>query len=65
VAAQEKKFAVLLNSVILTKCFKCKLWENSKHVSKQLDKIGRYQDRQAVCHCLKFLLYVIINNIIL
>ncbi|XP_021066772.1 probable ATP-dependent DNA helicase HFM1 [Mus pahari] len=40
VAAQEKKFAVLLNSVILTKCFKCKLWENSKHVSKQLDKIG-------------------------
>ncbi|XP_031193013.1 probable ATP-dependent DNA helicase HFM1 isoform X2 [Mastomys coucha] len=40
VAAQEKKFAVLLNSVILAKCFKCKLWENSEHVSKQLDKIG-------------------------
>ncbi|CAH6880767.1 Hfm1 [Phodopus roborovskii] len=40
VASQEKKFAVLLNSVILTKCFKCKLWENSRHVSKQLDKIG-------------------------
>ncbi|XP_051026477.1 probable ATP-dependent DNA helicase HFM1 isoform X2 [Acomys russatus] len=40
VAAQEKKFAVLLNSVILAKCFKCKLWENSRHISKQLDKIG-------------------------
>ncbi|XP_028638253.1 probable ATP-dependent DNA helicase HFM1 [Grammomys surdaster] len=40
VAAQEKKFVVLLNSVILAKCFKCKLWENSQHVSKQLDKIG-------------------------
>ncbi|GAB1289931.1 Probable ATP-dependent DNA helicase HFM1 [Apodemus speciosus] len=40
VAVQEKKFAVLLNSVILAKCFKCKLWENSQHISKQLDKIG-------------------------
>ncbi|XP_013369810.1 PREDICTED: probable ATP-dependent DNA helicase HFM1 isoform X2 [Chinchilla lanigera] len=40
VAAQEKKFAILLNSLILTKCFRCKLWENSLHVSKQLEKIG-------------------------
>ncbi|XP_046501087.1 probable ATP-dependent DNA helicase HFM1 isoform X3 [Equus quagga] len=40
VAIQEKKFAVLLNSLILTKCFRCKLWENSLHVSKQLEKIG-------------------------
>uniref|UniRef100_H0VA28 Probable ATP-dependent DNA helicase HFM1 n=1 Tax=Cavia porcellus TaxID=10141 RepID=H0VA28_CAVPO len=40
VAAQEKKFAALLNSLILTKCFRCKLWENSLHVSKQLEKIG-------------------------
>lgn len=48
VASQEKKFAVLLNSVILAKCFKCKLWENSRHVSKQLDKIGRYS-RQTGC----------------
>lgn len=47
-ASQEKKFAVLLNSVILAKCFKCKLWENSRHVSKQLDKIGRYS-RQTGC----------------
>ncbi|XP_036112599.1 probable ATP-dependent DNA helicase HFM1 isoform X1 [Molossus molossus] len=40
VALQEKKFAVLLNSLILAKCFRCKLWENSLHVSKQLEKIG-------------------------
>ncbi|XP_047726630.1 probable ATP-dependent DNA helicase HFM1 isoform X3 [Prionailurus viverrinus] len=40
VAVQEKKFAVLLNSLILAKCFRCKLWENSLHVSKQLEKIG-------------------------
>ncbi|XP_027693877.1 probable ATP-dependent DNA helicase HFM1 [Vombatus ursinus] len=39
-AAQEKKFAVLLNSLILAKCFRAKLWENSLHVSKQLEKIG-------------------------
>ncbi|XP_013852840.2 probable ATP-dependent DNA helicase HFM1 isoform X3 [Sus scrofa] len=39
VAVQEK-FAVLLNSLILAKCFRCKLWENSLHVSKQLEKIG-------------------------
>ncbi|XP_037682589.1 probable ATP-dependent DNA helicase HFM1 [Choloepus didactylus] len=39
-AAQEKKFSVLLNSLILAKCFRCKLWENSLHVSKQLEKIG-------------------------
>ncbi|XP_066122618.1 probable ATP-dependent DNA helicase HFM1 [Saccopteryx bilineata] len=40
VALQEKKFAVLLNSLILAKCFRCRLWENSLHVSKQLEKIG-------------------------
>ncbi|XP_054547695.1 probable ATP-dependent DNA helicase HFM1 isoform X2 [Talpa occidentalis] len=40
VAPQEKKFAVLLNSLILAKCFRCRLWENSLHVSKQLEKIG-------------------------
>ncbi|KAF0872895.1 HFM1 helicase, partial [Crocuta crocuta] len=40
VAVQEKKFAVLLNSLILAKCFRCKLWENSLYVSKQLEKIG-------------------------
>ncbi|XP_058516874.1 probable ATP-dependent DNA helicase HFM1 isoform X2 [Ochotona princeps] len=40
VAAQEQKFTTLLNSLILAKCFRCKLWENSLHVSKQLEKIG-------------------------
>ncbi|XP_060058042.1 probable ATP-dependent DNA helicase HFM1 isoform X2 [Erinaceus europaeus] len=40
VAAQEKEFSVLLNSLILAKCFRSKLWENSLHVSKQLEKIG-------------------------
>ncbi|KAM3915011.1 putative ATP-dependent DNA helicase HFM1 [Leptodactylus fuscus] len=39
-AVQEKKFTAFLNAVILTKCFRCKLWENSLHVAKQLDKIG-------------------------
>ncbi|XP_044158370.1 probable ATP-dependent DNA helicase HFM1 [Bufo gargarizans] len=39
-ALQEKKFIACLNALILTKCFRCKLWENSLHVSKQLDKIG-------------------------
>ncbi|XP_075689343.1 putative ATP-dependent DNA helicase HFM1 isoform X2 [Rhinoderma darwinii] len=39
-ALQEKKFIAFLNATILTKCFRCKLWENSLHVSKQLDKIG-------------------------
>ncbi|XP_070323278.1 probable ATP-dependent DNA helicase HFM1 [Odocoileus virginianus] len=38
--ATQEKFAVLLNSLILAKCFRCKLWENSPHVSKQLEKIG-------------------------
>ncbi|XP_040264677.1 probable ATP-dependent DNA helicase HFM1 [Bufo bufo] len=39
-ALQETKFIAFLNAIILTKCFRCKLWENSLHVSKQLDKIG-------------------------
>ncbi|XP_068948830.1 probable ATP-dependent DNA helicase HFM1 [Petaurus breviceps papuanus] len=39
-AAQEKNFVALLNSLILAKCFRAKLWENSLHVSKQLEKIG-------------------------
>ncbi|KAL0966696.1 hypothetical protein UPYG_G00298560 [Umbra pygmaea] len=33
-------FAALLNSLILAKCFRAKLWENSPYVSKQLEKIG-------------------------
>ncbi|CAF96372.1 unnamed protein product, partial [Tetraodon nigroviridis] len=34
-------FAALLNSLILAKCFRAKLWENSPYVSKQLEKIGQ------------------------
>ncbi|XP_078418024.1 putative ATP-dependent DNA helicase HFM1 [Cetorhinus maximus] len=38
---QEKKnFLALLNAVILAKCFRAKLWENSTYVSRQLEKIG-------------------------
>ncbi|KAM8930577.1 putative ATP-dependent DNA helicase HFM1 [Pelodytes ibericus] len=37
---QEKKFTAFLNASILAKCFRCKLWEISLHVSKQLEKIG-------------------------
>eukprot|EP00079_Xenopus_tropicalis_P034809 XP_017948580.1 PREDICTED: probable ATP-dependent DNA helicase HFM1 isoform X1 [Xenopus tropicalis] len=39
-ALQENKFSAFLNALILTKCFKSKLWENSSHISKQLEKIG-------------------------
>nr|XP_029498094.1 probable ATP-dependent DNA helicase HFM1 isoform X4 [Oncorhynchus nerka] len=33
-------FSALLNSLILAKCFRAKLWEDSPYVSKQLEKIG-------------------------
>ncbi|XP_035390252.1 probable ATP-dependent DNA helicase HFM1 [Electrophorus electricus] len=36
----QKNFSAQLNSLILAKCFRAKLWENSPYVSKQLDKIG-------------------------
>ncbi|GIY11829.1 probable ATP-dependent DNA helicase HFM1 [Caerostris darwini] len=35
-----KGFSVLHHATVLAKCFKARLWENSKHVSRQLDKIG-------------------------
>ncbi|XP_051788402.1 probable ATP-dependent DNA helicase HFM1 [Erpetoichthys calabaricus] len=40
--AQDTKnnFNALLNSLILAKCFRAKLWEESPFISKQLDKIG-------------------------
>ncbi|KAM7400961.1 hypothetical protein PAMA_005250 [Pampus argenteus] len=34
-------FFALLNSLLLAKCFRAKLWENSPYVSKQLEKIGQ------------------------
>ncbi|XP_036409769.1 probable ATP-dependent DNA helicase HFM1 [Megalops cyprinoides] len=36
----KKSFSVLLNSLILAKCFRARLWENSPFISKQLEKIG-------------------------
>uniref|UniRef100_A0A3P9NQ28 Probable ATP-dependent DNA helicase HFM1 n=1 Tax=Poecilia reticulata TaxID=8081 RepID=A0A3P9NQ28_POERE len=33
-------FCAALNSLILAKCFRAKLWENSPFVSKQMEKIG-------------------------
>ncbi|XP_058032630.1 probable ATP-dependent DNA helicase HFM1 [Ahaetulla prasina] len=39
-ATQQNNFIVLLNALILAKCFRCRLWENSLYVSKQLEKIG-------------------------
>nr|XP_015831544.2 probable ATP-dependent DNA helicase HFM1 isoform X2 [Nothobranchius furzeri] len=37
----EAVFPALLNSLILAKCFRAKIWENSHFVSKQLEKIGQ------------------------
>ncbi|XP_062285176.1 probable ATP-dependent DNA helicase HFM1 [Scomber scombrus] len=34
-------FVALLNSLLLAKCFRAKLWENSPYISKQLEKIGQ------------------------
>ncbi|KAK5918937.1 hypothetical protein CgunFtcFv8_022875 [Champsocephalus gunnari] len=34
-------FSVVLHSLMLAKCFRAKLWENSPYVSKQLEKIGQ------------------------
>ncbi|XP_010005050.1 PREDICTED: probable ATP-dependent DNA helicase HFM1 [Chaetura pelagica] len=39
-ASCKNNFYALLNALILAKCFRCRLWENSLHVSKQLEKIG-------------------------
>uniref|UniRef100_A0A3P9B8S9 DNA 3'-5' helicase n=1 Tax=Maylandia zebra TaxID=106582 RepID=A0A3P9B8S9_9CICH len=33
-------FSAVVNSLILAKCFRAKLWENSPYVSKQLEKIA-------------------------
>nr|XP_028588650.1 probable ATP-dependent DNA helicase HFM1 isoform X2 [Podarcis muralis] len=39
-ASRQNNFTALLSSLILAKCFRCRLWENSLYVSKQLEKIG-------------------------
>ena len=37
---QESSYQSLLSAVLCSKCLKARIWENSKHVAKQLDKIG-------------------------
>ncbi|KAI2667506.1 putative ATP-dependent DNA helicase HFM1 [Labeo rohita] len=36
----KSNFSAQLNSLILAKCFRAKLWENSPYVSRQLERIG-------------------------
>nr|XP_038038687.1 probable ATP-dependent DNA helicase HFM1 isoform X11 [Anas platyrhynchos] len=49
-ASSKTNFSALLNSVILAKCFRCKLWENSLHVSKQLEKIDLFYCSYGIMH---------------
>ncbi|XP_035188667.1 probable ATP-dependent DNA helicase HFM1 [Oxyura jamaicensis] len=49
-ASSKTNFSALLNSVILAKCFRCKLWENSLHVSKQLEKIVFFYYSYGIMH---------------
>ena len=37
---QRVDFKAFLNATIIAKCFRARLWENSKFVARQLDKIG-------------------------
>lgn len=43
-------YNALLNSVILSKCFQAKLWENSPHVCMQLHGIGQVLSNLLVSH---------------
>ncbi|XP_051719520.1 probable ATP-dependent DNA helicase HFM1 isoform X1 [Ctenopharyngodon idella] len=36
----KSNFSAQLNSLILAKCFRAKLWENSPYISRQLERIG-------------------------
>ncbi|XP_064459339.1 probable ATP-dependent DNA helicase HFM1 [Ornithodoros turicata] len=37
---QQKSFSSIVNAVTLCKCLQAKLWENSHHVARQINKIG-------------------------
>lgn len=37
---KEKCFPALLNALILSKCFRARMWENSKFIATQLPGIG-------------------------
>lgn len=39
---ENKGFSALHSAIVLSKCFRAKLWENSKFVSRQLEKIGDF-----------------------
>ncbi|XP_068081655.1 probable ATP-dependent DNA helicase HFM1 [Anabrus simplex] len=38
--SMQPHYSSLLNAIILAKCFRCNLWENSNYVSRQLERIG-------------------------
>ena len=42
---QGSSYRSLLSAVLCSKCLKARLWENSNHVAKQLDKIGEGRER--------------------
>lgn len=65
------EYKSLLSGVQLMKCLKARLWEDSRHVSKQLDGIGiwqhhslkmiiinKFQKNRAICR------YINKNNIV-
>ncbi|CAG0883311.1 unnamed protein product [Darwinula stevensoni] len=37
---KEGRYKILLNAVTLAKCFRARLWEDSPHVARQLDRVG-------------------------
>ena len=37
---QRIHFKAFLNGAIISKCFRARLWDNSKFVARQIDKIG-------------------------
>lgn len=43
-----KAYSALLSANILAKCFHTRLWENSKHVARQLSGIGATLSSQLV-----------------
>ena len=58
---QRVDFQSLVSALQLCKCFKAKLWEDSKHVSKQLDGIGRIYYFYSQCFCLRLFLGVLFD----
>uniref|UniRef100_A0A672KGQ5 DNA 3'-5' helicase n=1 Tax=Sinocyclocheilus grahami TaxID=75366 RepID=A0A672KGQ5_SINGR len=69
----KSNFSARLNSLILAKCFRAKLWENSPYVSRQLERIGQATSLKFLkgglntfcthCVCIYIYIYIIIINI--